>query len=570
MVTREQAGLIAAAKRGTMSRRQVLEAGLRLGMASPVLLGLIGSAPAVSAAPRTSSRPIPTLRQEGASGAFTALIGSSADDADPHSTYSTIGSMLCIPAYEMLIRYKGESLSEYEPVLAESWQVNEDHTEVTFTLRENVRFHDGTPCDAAAVKASMTRLVKMELGPYIVLERFAPDPDTQITAVDARTLTFTFPTPQPLFLPAMASSYGPMVVSPAAVEENKTDDDPWAHDFFMFNAVGTGPYRLVQNDLFEGARYERFEEYWGGWDGNHFDEVIYRVVPETATRRQLIETGEVDATAYNLTPDDVAALRDTPSVVVKTYPTTRINWVIMNAPRMLTKEVRQGFCYAFPYDEVMNGAYTGLLKRSGPLPDSMLGYDPDVFIYPTDLAKAKELIVAGGFPEGATFDYWVDSSDEVENTVAQLFQANVQAIGFNLEITALDAATIESMVFGDAPAEERPFFVGGWEWWPDYNDPWNMLAPVYLKDAIGSGGSNGGYWVNDRFEELMAEAETVADEARLVEIMKECQQILTELDPAVIYQGQTEMYTVLNPAIQGFVANPLYLETYFPYDLSRA
>jgi peptide/nickel transport system substrate-binding protein len=237
---------------------------------------------------------------------------------------------------------------------------------------------------------------------------------------------------------------------------------------------------------------------------------------------------------------------------------------------MKTPEVRQGFSYAFPYDEVMNGAYTGLLRRSGPLPDSVLGYDPNVFIYPTDLTRAKELILAGGFAEGDTFDYWVDSSDEVENTVAQLFQANVQAMGFNLEISAIDAATIESMVFGDAPAEERPHFVGGWEWWPDYNDPWNMLAPTYLEAAIGSGGSNGGFWVNARFEELMAEAETVADEARLVEIMKECQQILTELDPPVIYLGQTEMYTVLNPSIQGFVANPLYLETYFPYSLTRA
>ena len=61
----------------------------------------------------------------------------------------------------------------------------------------------------------------------------------------------------------------------------------------------------------------------------------------------------------------------------------------------------------------------------------------------------------------------------------------------------------------------------------------------------------------------------VADEARLTEIMLECQQILTELDPPVIYLGQTEMYTALNPSIQGFVAYPLYLETYFPYSLSR-
>jgi peptide/nickel transport system substrate-binding protein len=478
--------------------------------------------------------------------------------------------MICQPAYEMLIRYAGESISEFEPMLAESWEANADTTQVTFTLPENVLFHDGTVCDANAVKASMTRLVRMELGPYIVLERFVPDPENQIVVVDNRTIQFSFSEPQPLFLPAMASSYGPMVVSPAAVEANKSDEDPWAHDFFMFEAVGTGPYRLVQNDLLEGARYERFEEYHGGWDGNHFDEILYRVVPESATRRQLMETGDADATTYNLTPDDVAALRESPAVNLVTYPSTRINWVIMNAPRLRTPEVRQGFSYAFPYEEVVNGAYAGLLTRSGPLPDSVIGADPNVFLYPTDLTRAKELILSGGFAEGDTFDYWLESADEIDSTVAQLFQANVQAMGFNLEITTADLATIEAIVFGEDPPEDRPFFIGSWEWWPDYNDPWNMLAPNFLAEAAGNGGGNGGFWINDRFEELMAEAEVVTDQARLEEIMAECQNILTELDPPVIYLGQTEMYTVLNPSIQGFVANPLYLETYFPYSLSRA
>ena len=560
------AGLV---DQGKLSRRNVLSIGLKLGIATPVLLGLMAKAPETLAAPVSQLESFRQRLQDGGSGTFTALISSSADDADPHSTYSTIGSMICLPCYEMLIRYKGDSVSDYEPMLAQSWEMNADNTEATFTLFENVQFHDGTPCDATAVKSSLTRLVKMEKGPYLVLARFVPDPDNQIQVVDAKTVTFTFTQPQPLFLAAMASSYGPLIVSPTAVEENKTDDDPWANQWVMFNAVGTGPYKMTQNDMSEGAKYEKFEEFHGGWDGNHFDSVFYRVVPESSTRRQLIESGEADATAYNLTPDDVEALRQDPRVVVEEYPTTRINWVIMNAVKLNT-QARQGFSYAFPYDEVMNGAYTGLLTRSGPIPDSVIGFDPNVFIYQTDLAKAKELVLAAGFAEGDSFDYYVDSSDEVENTVAQLFQANVQQMGFNLEISSIDAATIESMVFGDSPAEERPFFVGGWEWWPDYNDPWNMLAPNFLIEAAGGGGDNGGFYKNDRFEELMAQAKDVTDTNQLDEIMKECQSILTEQDPPVIYLGQTRMYTVLIPQIQGFLSNPLYLETYFPYTLSRA
>jgi peptide/nickel transport system substrate-binding protein len=230
--------------------------------------------------------------------------------------------------------------------------------------------------------------------------------------------------------------------------------------------------------------------------------------------------------------------------------------------------VRQGFSYAFPYDDA-NTAYGGLLKRSGPIPDSIVGYDPGVFLYQTDLTKAKELILSGGFKEGDTFDYYVSTDDQVEITVAQLFQANVQQMGFNLEISSVDSATIEGIVFGDSPAEERPMFVGGWEWWPDYNDSYNMLAPNFTIAAAGGGGDNGGWYQNDRIEELLTEARDVADTDRLTELMKEAQNILTEQDPPVIYLGQVTMYTVLGAGIQGFVANPLYLETYLPYYLSR-
>lgn len=562
------ARLAADVDRGKLSRRQVLERGLKLGLATPAIISLMSKAPEALAAPQPGTRPFATMAQDGSSGTFTAIIGSSADDADPHSTYSTVGSMICFPSYEMLIQYKGDSVSEYDPMLATSWEVSADQTQVTFTLPAGVLFHDGTACDAAAVKTSLTRLVQMELGPFEVLARFVPDPDTQIVAVDATTVQFTFDAPEPLFLPAMASSYGPMIVSPAAVEENKTDDDPWAHEFFTFNAVGTGPYRLVQNDLNEGARYEKFEEYHGGWDGSHFDSIFYRVVPETSTRRQLVESGEADATCFNLTPEDVTALGSDANVQVVTYPTTRIQWVIMNAPK-LPVAARQGFSYAFPYDDA-NTAYGGLLQRTGPIPDSIVGFDPNVFLYQTDLVKAKELILSGGFSEGDTFDYYVASDDQVENTVAQLFQANVQEMGFNLEISAVDSATIEGIVFGDSPAEERPMFIGGWEWWPDYNDSYNMLAPNFTIAAAGGGGDNGGWYQNDRLEELLTEAKDVTDTTRLTELMVEAQNILTEQDPPVIYLGQVTMYTVLGAGIQGFVANPLYLETYLPYYLSRA
>ena len=101
------------------------------------------------------------------------------------------------------------------------------------------------------------------------------------------------------------------------------------------------------------------------------------------------------------------------------------------------------------------------------------------------------------------------------------------------------------MIYGDMPAEERPAIVGGWAWWPDYNDPWNQLAPNFLASAMNGGGANAGGYVNDRFEELMAEAEAFTVEDELDTIMLEIQQILTEDDPPAIFYGETKYYTIL-------------------------
>jgi len=555
------------ARAGRLSRRQVLETGLRLGVATPLLTALFANAPEAAAAPRRA--PLFARQDGGAGGTFTVIITIGTEDIDPHYSYATLSSTVAMAVYEMLVKYKDNSTSEVEGMLAKSWEVSDDKATYTFTLNDGVTFHDGTPCDAQAVKDSYTRWIELGGAPVLVISRFVESPD-MMEVVDPVTLRFNLGKPQPLFLSAMASQYGPSVVSPAAVEANKTDEDPFAHEFFKIDAVGTGPYKLVSNSLTEGLIFEKFPEFHQGWEGNHFDQVVFRVVPEEATRRQLLERGEADAAAYNLTFDSVDALREVPELSVVEYPTTSVGWAIMNAPRLGTVEARQGLSYAFPYDDVQNAVYRGLLKRTGPIADTTKGYDPDVFVYQTDLAKAKELLDKGGFPEGSTLEYMLDSNDERETTIGQLFQAKLSEIGIQLDLIAVDYATVESTIFGDAPAEEKPHLIGGWGWWPDYDDPWNQLAPNFTAANIGNGGSNAGAWENPRFEELMAEAEVYTSEEQLTELMKEAQNILTEQDPPCIWYGQVIRYYVIRKDITGLEWNPLYLDSFNFWDLSRA
>lgn len=554
---------------GKLSRRDVIGVGLKLGVASATLTALLDATPEASAAPISS----PALRlsrdQTSGSGTLTAIISYGSSDIDPASSYVTIGSTISLICYEMLIQYKGDSTSEYAPMLADSWQASDDQTTYTFKLPANATFHDGSACDAAAVKASFVRFFRLQLGPYMVIARFLDNPEEQIEVVDPQTVTFHLPKAEPLFLAAMASSYGPFVVSSAAVEAHKTDDDPWAHEWFLANAVGTGPYQLVENSVNEQVVFKKFDGYHRGWDGAHFDQVVLRVVPENATRRQLIEQHEADATTSNLTPEDVEALKTTAGVSVLEYPTTRVDWIILNAVK-LTKEARQGLSYAFPYDDVINGAYKGLAKRTGPIATTVRGYDPEVFLYSTDLAKAKELLTTGGIAEGTTIDMLIGSEEEIDKSLAQLFQASLAQIGITLEINQVDTTTLNDIIFGDQPGEEKPFLIGSWAWWPDYNDPWNQLSPNFLQSASGGGGSNAGYWVNQEFETLMAQAKDFTSDQQLNDLMKRAQNLLTEQDPPAIFIGERQYFTASGSDIQGFVPNPLYLEGYNVYDMSRA
>lgn len=550
------------------NRRRIIEEGLKAGAATTVIVAALGKAVDVAAAPT----PRPMFPNPSAAmvdnGTFTALTLDGAPDIDPHSTYITQGGAITFVCYEMLIKYKGNSTSEFEPMLASSWTASPDNKTYVFKIPSGVLFHDGTPCDAAAVRQSFIRFHRMQLGPYLVIARFIDNPEEQIVATDATTVTFNLPQPSPIFLDAMASNWGPYVVSPTAVEKNKTEDDPWAHNWFLSNAVGTGAYQLTEYDLKNQAVFKKFDQYHGGWDGPHFSEVVLRVVPEDATRRQLLEQKQATGAINNVTPDDMAAMKSEPSLQVVTYPSTHVAFVLLNTAK-LNVSARQGLCYAFPYDEIIHGVYRGTIKRTGPIPSNVRGYNPALSLPPTDLAKAKDLLAKGGLAAGSKIVMLIASEEETDKSGAELFQANLAQIGYTLDIQMVDTSTQNDIMLGDKTAADRPELMGSWAWWPDYNDPWNQISPNFLKGAIGNGGANAGGYVNDQVEQLMEQARNYTSDAQLVDVMTKAQQILVNDDPAAIFLGERQYFTILQAGVKGYAPNPLYLDIFDIYPMSE-
>ena len=152
--------------------------------------------------------------------------------------------------------------------------------------------------------------------------------------------------------------------------------------------MGTGPYRIVEFEPEQQLVLERFDDYWGGWDGNHFDRVIFRVISENETRRQLIEQGEVDI-VDNLNPEANEALAANPDLIIDRSYSAEVDYLILTvAGALATPEARQAMCWAFPYDEVIEGVFRGYGKRAiGGVSELVAGFDHETFQYTTDLER---------------------------------------------------------------------------------------------------------------------------------------------------------------------------------------
>ncbi|HLL51690.1 MAG TPA: ABC transporter substrate-binding protein, partial [Thermomicrobiales bacterium] len=508
-------------------------------------------------------------RQEGNGTTLIVGLDGTPSDLDPHSQYDYRSTMVVRSIYEGLVGLVGSATDEFEGLVAESWEANEDQSVWTFKIRPGLTFQDGSACDSAAVKASYERLLGMNRGAVAVFSRFISDP-TQMSTPDAGTIVFDCGTPQPLFLTAMAATYGPQIVNAAVAMEHEEDGD-FGNTWLQVNAegTGTGGWKLVSFEPGEQVILERNENYWRGWEGNHFERIIIRVVEEVSTMRQLVESGDVDIIdRFSVSYDEIDALMQVPTLTVDISDSTEVEYLTMTeAGPLASPEARQAMCYAFPYQDVIDGVYSGYASRANSLvAPSVLGYQQDGFFFETDLEKAKELLTTAGIPEGT--ELTLLQSTGTNPVIAELFQANLAEIGIALVIEPVDQGTRAATFYGDTPAEERPNFMV-WSWWPDYNDAWNVLYPTTSCDAWGSKGANGGFYCNEEVDALLAEAKDASTLKSYTKILGDVQSIITERDVPVISSSQPKWPTVLQSNIEGFACNPINLGTYDFWTLSR-
>jgi peptide/nickel transport system substrate-binding protein len=288
-------------RRGMTRRDFLQEAALAtavLGLGGDLLSACGGAASGSQAAPPALKRDSLTL---------VYAVDNFTPDFDPASYYVNSPAHLTRSMYEGLLSMKPGSVSETQPALATSYKSTPDYTSWTFTIRQGVTFWDGTPLDAATIKAAYVRSIGLALGAGSVIGTFVSDPQKQIVVVDPATLRFDLGQPVSYFNLVVASIWGTGVASPKVMDHSTGSSDQ-GHQWLQSNAAGTGPYMLQSVEPGNQAVLVQNPSYWGGWKPNQFKKVIIQQIPDGSSRREALQTGAIDMAVNSENAQDTVAL----------------------------------------------------------------------------------------------------------------------------------------------------------------------------------------------------------------------------------------------------------------------
>jgi peptide/nickel transport system substrate-binding protein len=456
--------------------------------------------------------------------------------------------------YEQLMRYNPEKDS-FDYLLATDYTVSDDGLVWTFNLRHDVYFHCGEKFDANAVKYAVDRTVSRGQGASYIWE-----PLKEVRVVDEDTVEFELKYPA-AFDMIVSAGYTAHIFCPKHAEEG-------GHDWFnQGNACGTGPYKLKSWERGNEVVMEKFDDYWRGWKDNQYDMAIIKLVSETSTRRQMIESNTAQIIT-NMPFEDVDALKDINGIEVINAPSFQNLAAYFNTDKepLNNKLVRQALSYAVPYQQIVEHVMSGYASQSkGPIPQNLWGHDDSLFQYNLDLEKAKSLLEKAGYKPGdIKLLLTYKSGDENQRKTAELMKAEMQKIGVELEIRGMPWDAQWEMSKSPDPKNRQDIYM--MYWWPDYADPYTWMNALYhTEDVIVF---NLGYWENSDYDKLVEDANAIAgvDRNKAVEKYSEAQKILIDEAPAIFLYDQSFAW-IKRAEIKGFYSNPVYTNVVFFYDL---
>jgi ABC-type transport system substrate-binding protein len=449
------------------------------------------------------------------------VVGTQADAAtlDPHYTGDVPSGTIELHVYETLVAL--DRTGNRVPSLAESWSWSPDGLALMLKLRAGVTFHDGTPFNAAAVKANFDRMLDPE-GKTLARSLFATV--ERVETPDSRTVVLRLKEPTGALIANMTSNRASMV-SPDAIKKYGKD--------LARNMVGTGPFVLEEWRPKERLSIKANERYWGGRP--NLDRIVFRPSPNTAARIAMLEAGDAGIVAPVL-PQDVERLRQNAALEVTSVQggdNLQMPLVTLSGP-LADKRVRQALNYAVDKEAIAKVIYRGFAKplTDAPLAPATWGYQPVGNYYPFDRAKARALLKEGGHESGFKLSAIAPEGRYVnDRQTAEAVASYLKAVGVEVELSTFEWGTYVGKLLGaradkvDFGAAMISFAVGSMDA--------DQGMVIYRGDNWPPNGFNFSFYKNPEVDRLLARGRSAFEPPERLAAYKEAQRLVMEDAPAI-------------------------------------
>jgi peptide/nickel transport system substrate-binding protein len=349
--------------------------------------------------------------------ALTYVLGSEPGNIDPHISNEDETAIVLRQIYDTLV-YRDPQQEIIVPGLATQWTISPDNLVYTFSLRQNVHFHDGTPFNAQTVADNLVRIASLDSitgkAEALLLKYYAGD-----EIVDEFTIRLKLSQPYAPFLDALSQPYLG-IASPSMFKQ-------YSPDRYQFHQVGTGPFIFV--DYIPGKRItlQRNPDYkWGPAfyspvQNNSVNKIEFLFMPSAKERLDSINSGQVDIVT-NLLPNDARALTVNPNVrIVPTKIAGQPLQFLMNTSRFPTDNIpfRQALLYSANRNFILDTVFQRFSSIGwAPMTSNMLYYNGQLEgAYAADTGKAQALLASIGYQDSDNNKYLDLNGAEADVTV---------------------------------------------------------------------------------------------------------------------------------------------------------
>ncbi len=470
---------------------------------------------------------------------------------DPHVICGWLGRHVTYQIFESfadqdLSQARDSAPAPLKPQLAESWDISEDGLVYTYHLRSGVRFHDGTPFDAEAVKFNFDRFMDTEAPHYSELAQayffftgYAADIESY-RVVDSMTFEVTLKAPNYEWMRSGLEDCPAInFISPEAIKTYGDEGIP-------LHPIGTGPFKFVERE--EGVKIvlDRNDDYWG--ENAKLDRVIFRRLEEPATRLNAFRAGEINL-IQEPPWDEIDSLVEEGFILSTNENPPWLSYLIFNFknPIMQDVRVRKAINMAIDREGIVREILKGTaVPAYGMLSRGTYAYEEDFTTWGYDPEGAKALLVEAGYPDGLEIDFDVAQYGYGE-LVEKWIQRDLKKAGFIVEMNKMEWLAYLDKWNAGMPEELEMNEIG----WGQQIPGWTGL--VTRCDRFPWDGSNVGWYCNPKSDELLRQALQEGNEAKAAELYRRANDIIMKEDAAFapIYHYSNPI--MVHPSVKGFV-----------------